>query len=254
MWLSSAGYKRQHLLTDSASTLQLNTNCIIYCGIEQIEMKLTALVFIISTVIAATAAARVPTDPGFQGLPYFQQSEPLPLMQKQYSEPPQEIEPPQEMCGDNGLACVQYRTYGTVGVKSLTVGQIVEVQYLAPNSGRVSVNLRAANNDYILHADSRINWNSYKDHYLLYSYTNGQWHQEQTVHGFPFTCPPVPNLITVRIAVMPNKFAVNVNGMTLATHQFGGSVSPDRVSRVECALDDNNASIKGRVEKVTVSF
>ena len=72
--------------------------------------------------------------------------------------------------------------------------------------------------------------------------------------GFPFTCPPVPTTITVQIAVLEEEFVVSVNDIILATYTFRGSLTPDKVVRVECGLDDSSATIKGKVEKISVSF
>ena len=54
-------------------------------------MKLQNFHLVISTAIAATAPARLPTDPEFQ---------PLPMLKQQYSELQQ------KMCDDQDLACV----------------------------------------------------------------------------------------------------------------------------------------------------
>ena len=221
-------------------------------------MKLLAF---ISTAIAVTVAAQLPTDnhadSGMQYIPsYYQQySEPV-LLQQEFSQLQEMCNPPSKLypVSNQELACVQYRKFESVGVQSLTTGQIVEVQYMAPNSGRVSIDLRAANGDYILHADSRIKWYSWTNRYLFNSYTNGAWQKEQTVLGFPFTCPPVQTLVTVQIAVMPKEFVVSVNGMILGKYTFQGSLTPDKVVKVECGLDDSSASIKGKVENISVSF
>jgi hypothetical protein len=226
-------------------------------------MKLQALVLALLSLVAATASAQLPTDnppdPGMQIYPplYQEYGGAFALQQEYTSQLQQEMCTPPSMMypvSAQEVACVQYRKFDSVGVESLTAGQIVEVQYVAPNSGRVSVNLRAANGDYILHADSRIKWYSWTNRYLFNSKTNGKWQAEQTVLGFPFTCPPVPTMITVRIAVMPKEFVVSVNDIILATYAFRASLTPDKVVKVECGLDDNSASIKGKVEKISVSF
>ena len=80
------------------------------------------------------------------------------------------------------------------------------------------------------------------------------WQKEQTVLGFPFTCPPVPTTITVRIAVMEEEFVVSVNGIILASYTFRGYLTPDKVVKVQCGLDDDSATIKGKVERISVSF
>ena len=81
-------------------------------------MKLQAFLLVIATVITVTATAQLPTD---------QQ--------------------------DTHFAMELQSQTQSVGVESLKAGQIVEVQYKAPNSGHAIVNLRA---DYIFYAGSRI--------------------------------------------------------------------------------------------------
>ena len=216
----------------------------------QLNMKLEDFLLIISTAIATTAAAQLPTDPRFQGFPpYLQQYEALAMLQQRFPQLQQ------EMCGDKGQACIQYRVIESVGVESLAAGQIVEVQYMAPTSGRVIFSFRAANGDYIFNAGTRINWRSLTNQFILNSYTNGCWLSSyQSVEGFPFTYPPAPTMIAVQIIVNATEFIVSVNDVTLASYTFRGSLTPDKVVKVECALDDNNASIRGKVEKIAVSF
>ena len=225
-------------------------------------MKLQAFIAI---VIAVTTAAHTdkPLHPGLQNwpprnqrlYPYFQKVESV-AVQDEYSRLEEMCAKPSTLYSVSAqeLARVQYRIFESVGVESLTAGQIVEVQYKAPDSGRVSVNLRAANGDYILHADSRIKWYTWTNRYLFNSNKNGMWQEEQTVLSFPFTCPPVPTTITVQIAVKHKEFVVSVNNNFLAMYTFRGSLTPDKVVKVECGLDDGTATIMGKVEKISVSF
>ena len=81
-------------------------------------MKLQNSLLVISTVIAATAPSRLPTDPELQ---------PLPMLKQQYSKLQQ------KMCDDQDLACVQNHKIKSVGVDHLSAEQIVEVRYMAPN-------------------------------------------------------------------------------------------------------------------------
>ena len=196
-------------------------------------------------MITATAAAQLPTDPGFQGFPYFQQSAAAQYRQL-----------PQEMCGDQlGQACAQNDKVNSVGVDSLVAGQIVKVRYLAPNSGHVRITLRAANGDYIVSADSLIHHGAWIKRFIINSFVNGRWQGNyQDVKGFPFTCPPVPTTITVQITVMSSEFVISVNDVTLSKYPFRGSLTPDKVVEVVCEVIDDKASIKGKLEEITLSF
>ena len=160
-------------------------------------MKLQAF---IATVIAVTAAAQAdnPLHPGLQNWPpsnhYHQRLQPH-FQEVESIAVQEENAEMGEMHAQPGV--VQYRVSKSVGVESLTAGQIVEVQYVAPDSGRITVSLLADNGDAILTVDSRINWDSATNQYIFNSKANGEWGKEQIVLGFPFTCPPVPTTINV---------------------------------------------------------
>jgi hypothetical protein len=228
-------------------------------------MKLQAF---IATVIAVTAAAQTdnPLHPGLQNWPpsnhYRQRLQPH-FREVESIAVQEENAEMEDMCAHPSmlypvspqeLACVQYTIFKSVGVESLTAGQVVEVQYKAPDSGRVSVNLVAANDDIVLHTDSRIEWYSWTNTYLFNSRINGEWGPQQIVPGFPFTCGPVPTTINVQIAVLDEEFLVIVNGIILGTYTFRDSLTPDKVVRVECNIDDVTATYKGHVDGILVSF
>ena len=202
-------------------------------------MKLHAFFLVIATVIAVTAAAaQLPTDYDRQDTDFLNYPHRFPAY-VQHEEP---------------IAVELQARVQSIGVDSLKAGQIAEVQYKSPNSGRAIFSLRAANGDYIINAAARIKWSSFTNVYALNSYTNGHWLPDQLVEGFPFTCPPVQTTITVQIAVTDDDFVVTVNGITLAIYTFRGSLTPDKVKTVQFTLDDGNASVKGVLEKLTVSF
>ena len=201
-------------------------------------MKLHAFLLVIATVIAVTAvAAQLPTDYR-QGTHFLNHPHRFPA----YFQP------------EEPIAVEQNFRVQSVGVESLKAGQIVEVQYKSPNSGRALVTFRAANGDQILNAAARIQWQSSTNEYVLSSYTNGQRLPLVFVEGFPFTCPPLQTTITVQIAVTDEDFVVTVNGITLVNYPFRGSLTPDKVETIQFRLEDGTASIKGVLDKITVSF
>ena len=200
-------------------------------------MKLQIFLFVISTAIAVSAAAQSPTNPVFQEFPYFQQYTQL----------------ARKMCGDQGQACVQ-SDFKTLGINSLKAGEIIEVQYMAPNSGDVYIDLQGANTESILYAFIIIELDSTTNKFRLYNrMSNGDYTGRQDVNGFPFTCPPVQTRINVQIEVTSGSFAVSVNGKNLASYPFNGSFTPDKVTEIECGIYDANASIKGKIEKISVT-
>ena len=147
-----------------------------------------------------------------------------------------------------------YREVKALGVSSVGVGQVFEVVFKTPNLGRVSVNLRADNNDYILHADIRIAIGAYKNTFLLGRSSPALGWNIEEIAGFPFTCPPVSTTVTVRITVRTDDMLIEVNDMPLATFPFEETLTADKVSRVECGLSDISAPIKGSVEKISTYF
>ena len=159
-----------------------------------------------------------------------------------------EIAPPPEETWD-------YRVVEALGVKYLTLGQVVEVVYKTPNTGRVSVSLRTDNGDYAFNADVRINVFTYKNVFSLFTFTDlTGWDREVDVAGYPFTCPPVSTTTTLRITVQEESFLVTVNGMDLATFPIHENLTPDLVKTIECGLGDISAPIQGSIEKISVSF
>ena len=213
-------------------------------------MKLQNFLFVISTAIVATAVAQLPTNPVFQGFPpYFQQSGPVTLLQEQ------NVQLQQKMWDDQDLASIQNHRIKSVGVDHLSAGQIVKVRYMAPNNGRVVISLRDSYGNFVFAACSLINHGLWIKRFILNSFVNGRWDKHyQDVKGFPFTSPRVPTMITVQIKVTPTEFVISVNEVTLAHYPFRGSLTPDKVVKVVCELLDDKASIKGKVDKISVSF
>ena len=73
----------------------------------------------------------------------------------------------------------------SIGVDTLKVGQTVKVTYIAPDKGRVTVNL-LSNNDHVLHADTRYAWYNWIKTVNLNSAVGGAWQQRESPSGFPF--------------------------------------------------------------------
>lgn len=149
-----------------------------------------------------------------------------------------------------------YRVSQRIGVASLHSGQVVEAVYVTPTSGRVSVNLITANKGIILQADARIDISSYRDLFLLQTYTElTNWANIVNVYGYPFTRHSIQTTVTLRITVQDNNFLINVNGIDLGEpYGFHDGMRPADVTAVEIGVTDAGAAGQGSIEKLSISF
>ena len=230
-------------------------------------MKLHILFLVVSALVATTAATEYPSeyesDSELQENPEVKGDNPTAMYEEiaQYLseyESDSELQEYPEVMGDyptamyEEIADLQYRKIHTIGVEHLKIGQTVEVVYRSPNKGRVSVNLAAAKTDIILHIDARYKWHSWKNSLHLTSF-HGHWQKEQRPKGFPFPCEGVTT-ITLRITVAKKYFIISANGIEITKYRFRGSLTPNKVVKVQCALDDSTASKKAKVEKMSISY
>ena len=93
------------------------------------------------------------------------------------------------MCDAQDLACVQNHRINYVGVDHLSAIHIVAITASSLIKHGLRIKL-----------------------FVLNSYMHGCWDNNfLDVKGFPFTCPPVPTMITVQIEVTPTAFVISVN-------------------------------------------
>ena len=144
-----------------------------------------------------------------------------------------------------------------IGVETLNIGQTVEVVYLSPDKGRVSVNLRSGNGDHVLHVDARYEWKSWKNALVLNSAVGHNWQktERETPSGFPFTWEGVPTTIVLRITVHKGFFNISANGVEIAPYRFRESLHPSTVNKIEYVFEDVGATEKkAKLESITVKF
>ena len=141
--------------------------------------------------------------------------------------------------------------------EGLKTGQVIEVVYKNPTDERVTVNLLAGS-DYAMYIDARISWGSDENKLFFGYYTSStRWvdRTPDTMLGhFPFTCPPVQTTISTRINVNQNDFEILVNGILVGRFKFQANLTPEQVTKIECKIADGNASVKGAIESIKVSY
>ena len=137
----------------------------------------------------------------------------------------------------------------SIGVETLTVGQTVKVTYIAPDKGRVMVNL-LSNNDHVLHADTRYDWYGWIGTVNLNSAVGGAWQQEERPLGFPFG----NEIIKLYITAKENSFEIGVNGVKLADYEYRGALLPGSVNKIQYTFEDTGANTKAKLDYISVSF
>ena len=112
-------------------------------------------------------------------------------------------------------------------VPSLTVGQTVEVVYINPPTGALSINLVTASNDVALHFNPR--YTSSGGYLNLNTLLNGVWQNPIRPFGYPFPGNNVQTRVTVRITVRANYFLITANGVDITSFTYHPGLSYDTV-------------------------
>ena len=137
----------------------------------------------------------------------------------------------------------------SIGVDTLKVGQTVKVTYIAPDKGRVYVNL-LSNNDHVLHADTRYDWYGWIKTLNLNSAVGKAWQQEERPSGFPFG----DTIIHLYITAKKNSFEIGVNGVKLADYKYRDALLPGTVNKIQYRFEDTGANTKAKLDNIAVSF
>ena len=134
---------------------------------------------------------------------------------------------------------------------SLTVGQTLKVTYIAPDKGRVYVNLLSNTYSYlVLHIDIRYEWYGWIKTMSLNSAIRTTWQQEERTSGFPFG----DRIIHLYITVKENSFEIGVNGVKLADYKYRGALLPGTVNKIQYRCEDTGANRKAKLDQMSVSF
>ena len=149
----------------------------------------------------------------------------------------------------------QFLEYGDferhITLDKFGVGSAVEATFIAPNKGRVSVNLiNEAEDKIILHVDARYNWYTWMNTLILNAYEEGVgWGSEQQPSGFDFT----PGIL-VRLGIVADEdgFIIYNNGAEVGKFVHRQPVSS--VKMVQMVFEDNDAEEKAKFVATTVIY
>ena len=131
------------------------------------------------------------------------------------------------------------------------VGSAVKMTYLAPNKGRVSLNLMdEVENSIVLHVDARYDWSYSVEKLVLNSYSaNVGWGSELKPQGFDFT-PGI--LVTVRVETEADRFIIYCNDREIG--QFEYRLPVTSVKKLQVIFEDNNAEQKAEFRSLAFYF
>ena len=100
----------------------------------------------------------------------------------------------------------------------------VEVVYISPATGRVTVNLLNSNEDVLIHIDARYDWGDWKNVLTLNSKkADGRWGKHVQVEGFPFEHYIT---VTLRVEIGESAFIISANGVELTTYEYRQDLGP----------------------------
>ena len=116
-------------------------------------------------------------------------------------------------------------------VPTLKIGQSIEVVYINPPIGALSVNLVTEAGDVALHFNPRY---SPTGGYLVLNTgaIHGGWHNEIHPAGYPFPASNVRTRVTARITVQANGFLISVNGINIAHFPYRAGLSYNTVRHI----------------------
>ena len=131
------------------------------------------------------------------------------------------------------------------------VGSVVEVTYVAPSTGRVTLNLKdTVGKNTVLHVDARYNWSSEVKKLVLNSHKAGEgWGREVRPDGFDFT----PGIhAKVRITADEHRFIVHCNELEVGEFKYRHPVTS--VNMVEMIFGGDNADQKAVFKSLALYF
>ena len=138
-------------------------------------------------------------------------------------------------------------------VDDFGVGSAVEMTYMSPSKGRVTLNLMDETEENImLHVDARYKWSYYVDTLIVNYHKKGKgWilSERLTPEGFDFT-PGM--LVTVRVEAEADKYIIYCNDREIAQYEHRLPVTS--VKKVQAVFEDNNAEQKAELRSLAFYF
>lgn len=120
----------------------------------------------------------------------------------------------------------------------------VDVLFVSPDKGRVTVNLMNANDDILIHIDARFDWYNWKNILVLNSKkADGGWGEE--VHAETFPLPCCGSLNSMHVEVRESSFVISANGVGVASYPYQENLGPP-VDVVVYNFEDTGASMKAQ--------
>ena len=131
------------------------------------------------------------------------------------------------------------------------VGSSVEVTYIAPSKGRVSLNLMdEVEKNILLHVDARYDWSYSVETLVLNSYEAGVgWGNELKPEGFDFT---PGKTVAMWIEAEADRFIIYSNDRKIG--QFEYRLPVTSVKKVQVIFEDNNAEEKAEFTSLAFYF
>ena len=139
-----------------------------------------------------------------------------------------------------------------IELDSLSIGQRIECVFVAPDKGRVTINLLSKSGNIPLHHDIRYDWGSgWKNSLNLNSKISGSWGNEERPGGFDFTHGKP---VTVKIVAAQLGFEIYCNGTQITTFNYRSGLPATDVKKVQWVFEDNGASMMPQLQTITVGY
>ena len=117
-------------------------------------------------------------------------------------------------------------------IEPLQTGQAIEIVYVSPDKGRVTVKLDDSDRVVPLTIDTRYEWYTWKRSLNLNSNDGSGWQMEERPAGFPFPYGEVATTIVLRIECTDDTFDIFVNGVEIHKYKYRGKLLPSIVKRI----------------------
>jgi len=131
---------------------------------------------------------------------------------------------------------------GSISVEKFDVGMAIEVQYITPDNGRPTLNLRDGSDNIVLHVNPR--WD---EQALVLNSKIGGWGSEERPDGFDFSSG---KMITIRVEAKAEHFCIVVNGKLI--HAYKHRLPVDSVCKAD--WDWNGDSKEAKLMTLSVSY
>ena len=134
---------------------------------------------------------------------------------------------------------------------TLKIGQSIEVVYINPETGALSVNLVTEADDVALHFNPR--YSEAGGYLVLNTLFHGVWQNEVYPPGFPFPANNVRTTVAVRITAEASGFVISVNGFNITTFHYRDGLNYDTVRYITWVIP-GVAVVESTLESIKVTY